>query len=86
MPAPQIEAADGRLTVRHRGREIVLGLSDGEIAPGFSTDADLWLARIEDGEPQSILVPGVEQMGDVRSELTTPAGVISGNPSLSWGR
>ncbi len=86
VPAPQIEAADGRLTVRHRGREIVLGLSDGEIAPGFSTDADLWLARIEDGEPQSILVPGVEQMGDVRSELTTPAGVISGNPSLSWGR
>jgi len=25
-------------------------------------------------------------MGATRTELVTPAGTISGNPSLSWGR
>lgn len=85
VAAPVVETAEDRLIIHHRGREMVMGLRAGEIVPGFSTNADLWLARVEDQQLRSIVVPGSEEMGRALSELVTPTGVISGSPSLSWG-
>ena len=84
--APSVEATDTGLRITRADQEWLLGLSSGEIAGGFATNADLWLARMADGAPEVILVPSDDEMGDVRSELTTSAGVVSGNPSVSWGR
>ncbi|MGI5816900.1 MAG: DUF4962 domain-containing protein [Armatimonadota bacterium] len=84
-PAPSVTAAEGVLHIAHGDREFVLGLREGDIAQGFSTNADLWLARLVGGVPEAILVPGAEEMGDVQTGLRTPAGVISGSPAVSWG-
>lgn len=67
-------------------QEVVLGLAPGEIAPGFATDVALWLACLRDGAPEAILAPGADEMGDTRTELTTPEGGVSGSPAVSWGR
>jgi len=85
-PAPTLEATATGLRLRHGEREFVLGLQAGEVAQGFATNADLWLARLRDGQPQAILVPGAAEMGDTLTELVTPAGAVSGSPTVSWGR
>ena len=87
-PAPEVAAFDGGLRIAHGGREFVLGLAPGTIADGFNTNAELWLARIArgaGGAPEAILVPGSDDMGDVTTELVTPAGVVSGSAAVSWG-
>jgi hypothetical protein len=84
-PTPAVEATGDGLRIAHGDREWTVGLSSGEIAAGFSTNADLWLARMTGGTPESILIPGSGEMGDVSAELTTPAGVLSGSPAMSWG-
>ncbi len=85
-PAPSVTGDDRGLRVTWGEVEVVLGLTPGEIAPGLSTDADLWLARLRGGEAEAVLVPGADEMGATRTHLVTPAGTISGNPSLSWAR
>lgn len=85
-PAPMITGDGPALRLTWGGQEVVLGLAPGEIAPGFATDASLWLARLRDAAPEMILVPGTDEMGDTRTELTTPAGIVSGSPAVSWGR
>ncbi|MFP4248911.1 MAG: DUF4962 domain-containing protein [Armatimonadota bacterium] len=84
-PAPSVEATETGLRIEHGDREFALGLKPGVVADGFSTNADLWLARMDDGAPEAILVPGSDEMGDVTTKLTTPAGAVSGSPSVSWG-
>lgn len=86
-PPPLTVAADeGGIRVGRGEMEIVLGLAPGEIAPGLATNGDLWLARLRDDEVEAVLVPGNAEMGATRTELITSHGVISGNPSISWGR
>jgi len=85
-PAPAVAGDERGLRVAWGEVEILLGLAPGEIAQGLATNADLWLARLRDGEAEAILVPGGDEMGATVTELTTPAGVVSGNPSLSWER
>jgi len=83
--APTLTADGSALRLAWGDSEIVLGLAAGEIAPGFATTAELWLARLHDGAPETILVPGADDQADARAELTTPAGTVRGNPTVSWG-
>lgn len=83
--APAVSGDSSALRLAWGGQEVVLGLAPGTIAPGFATDAALWLARLRDGAPETILVPGTDEMGDTRTELTTPEGGVSGSPAVSWG-
>jgi hypothetical protein len=83
--APAVSGDSSALRLAWGGQEVVLGLVPGTIAPGFATDAALWLARLRDGAPETILVPGTDEMGDTRTELTTPEGGVSGSPAVSWG-
>ncbi|MGD9497816.1 MAG: DUF4962 domain-containing protein [Armatimonadota bacterium] len=85
-PAPTVSGDGARLRVAWGDREVVLGLAPGEIAPGFATDAELWLARMRGGAPEAILVPGRHDMGATRTELATPAGIVTGSPAVSWAR
>jgi len=84
-PAPSVASDERGLHVGWGDAEIVLGLAPGEIAPGLSTNADLWLARLRGGEAEAVLVPGSDEMGATRTQLVTPGGTVSGNPSVSWG-
>lgn len=83
-PIPEVEATETGLRIEHGERVFALGLKAGEIAPGFETTSPLWLARITDDGPQAILAPGLDEMGDTVSELRTPAGIVSGNPTVTW--
>jgi len=85
-PVPSVAGDEQGLHVAWGEAEIALGLAAGEIAPGLSANADLWLARLRGGEAQAVLVPGTDELGATRTQLLTPAGMLSGNPTVSWGR
>lgn len=63
-----------------------LGLSAGQIAPGFGTGAPLWLARMSDGEPEALMACTDPVMGHTDASVQLPEGRICGAPCVSWSR
>jgi len=59
-----------------------LGLRAGQIAPGVSTNAGLWLCRIDDGEP--VLAMAVAESAGATASVVTPNGPVRGTGCVSW--
>ncbi|HCU34215.1 MAG TPA: hypothetical protein DGT21_01850 [Armatimonadetes bacterium] len=83
-PPVDVSAADGRIRITAGDRQYVLGLTSGEIAPGFSTTAPLWLASLGQNGPVRIMACEDAVMGHSALQLSTPDGMAGGGTCVSW--
>ncbi|NLF16010.1 MAG: DUF4962 domain-containing protein [Lentisphaerae bacterium] len=77
-----VAAGEGYLDLRRGDEHWRLGLAPGPIAAGWSTDAALWLCRLDDGSPAVGMAIGATPAAAV--VVQTPRGPRRGNGAVSW--
>ena len=82
----EVSATDGRIRITTGDRQYLIGLTPGEIAPGFSTTAPLWLASLGQNGPVRIMACEDAAMGHSALQLRTPDGIAAGGTCVSWGQ